>query len=366
MVFKKSGVDLFQIKRQNIPGYLGYLRVYDQRDGRWYNDLDNPFDLLSQRKRGNEVTFVKRFHNAPFTLAVRLRLDDFGLLWQIEGRKAKPDVADRSLRVGFNLPLQAGWHVWAPCRDGDFVFDGMEDFNFDHLQVSYVSGRDIILPMASHYSRALDAGYSMLLPLDARVPMAAFQFENGDKGFNWGYAEKPPQSLQTLEALNSYIGLVGGRPMKTELLVLFHGGDWRPALEQVYRRYQPFFDPDSPAIYDAEEVFVGGGIQTGNNPKSETDLGGKTLEVHGHFSTYGDYFQEGMDRWLKLNTLEGLYHRSRKRLARGTDDKGPHLPDDMDAYQTPQLDRRPHDRGHRQRPPRLRLAGHAASTRGTS
>lgn len=311
MAFKPSGVDLFQIKRQNIPGYLGYLRVYDQRDDRWYNGLKDPCRVRAT-KRGNKVTIAKRFAGAPFELKITLALDGFGLLWQAEARKTRRSVPDRSLRIGFNLPLQAGWHVWAPCRDGDFVFDGMDDFNFNHLQVSYVSPRDIILPMVSHTSREADAGYSMLLPLDAPVPMATFQFENGDKGFNWGYAAKPLQSLQTLECLQSYIGLVGNRPAKAQVHVLFHGGDWRLGLEQVYRRYQPFFDPDSPEIYDAEGVFLCGGIEVGHDTASHTALGLKTLEVHGHFSFYGDYFQEGRDRWLRISTLERLYHKWRK------------------------------------------------------
>ena len=312
LLFKKQGVDLFQIKRQNIPGYLGYLRVYDQRDDRWFNDLNGRFRITSGSKRGNTIRITKQFAGAPFELTITLSLDDFGLLWQAEARKVRHAVADRSLRVGFNFPLQAGWGVWAPCRDGDFVFDGMDDFNFNHVQVSYVSPRDIILPMVSHYSRDLDVGYSMLLPLDAPAPMATFQFENGEKGFNWGYAPKPPQSLQTLEALNSYIGLVGDRPTKTQVHLAFHGGDWRLGLEKVYHRWRDHFDPDSPAIYDAEGVFLCGGVEVGSDPKSHTDLGLKTLEVHGHFSTYGDYFQAGQDRWLKINTLERLYHKWRK------------------------------------------------------
>jgi len=321
LFFKQRGVDLFQIKRQNIPGYLGYLRVYDQQDDRWYSDLKGRSCVLSAKRRGNKLTLTKRFGDAPFFLMITLSLDDFGLLWQVEAWKVVAKGADRSMRVGFNVPLQAGWRVWAPCRDGDFVFDGMEDFNFNHLQVSYVSGRDIILPMVSHYSRDLDVGYSMLAPLDAPVPMATFHFENGDKGFNWGYAEKPPQSLQTLEALHSYIGLVGSRPLKTQVYLAFHGGDWRPGLEKVYHRWRDHFDPDSPAIHDSEGVFLCGGIEVGGDPKSHTDLGLKTLEVHGHFSYYGDYYQEGMDRWLKINTLERLYH-----TWRGT-------PDEKDAYQ---------------------------------
>ena len=311
LYFKRRKVDLFQIRRQNIPGYLGYLRVCDERDGRWYSDLTDRFRIVSASKRRNRIKLTKRFTGAPFVLTVTLALDDDGLLWQVQATKANAKVADRSMRVGFNVPLQTAWHVWAPCRDGDFVFDGMDDFNFNHVQVSYVSPRDVILPMVSHYSRELDVGYSMLEPLDARVPRASFVFENGDKGFNWGSARKPAESMQTLEAINSYIGLVGDRPMTTQVLLLFHAGDWRHGLKQVYERYREHFDPDSPEIYDCEGVFHCGGIEVGDDPKAHTDLGLKTLEVHGHFSTYSDYHQEGQDRWLRIGTLERLYHKWR-------------------------------------------------------
>ena len=309
-LWKRQDVDLFQIRRQNIPGYLGYLRVHDERDGRWYNDLTDRFRILAASKRRNTVRFTKRFVGAPFLLDITLRLDEGGALrWQVAARKANRKVADRSMRVGFNVPLQTAWHVWAPCRDGQFVFDGMDDFNFNHVQVSYVSPRDIILPMVSHYSPELDAGYSLLEPIDAPVPMATFQFENGTKCFNWGTARKPPESMHTLEALNSYIGLVGERPMATEVMLIFHGGDWRLGLQKVYHRWRDHFDPDSPEIYDAEGVFKCGGIEVGDDTEAHTALGLKTLEVHGHFSYYSDYFQDGNDRWLRIAALERLYHK---------------------------------------------------------
>ncbi|NQT87089.1 hypothetical protein HQ560_10010, partial [bacterium] len=307
-LFKKQRVDLFQIRRQDIPGYLGYLRVYDQRDDRWYNDLKDPFRIVRASRRGNRVTLTKRFVGAPFLVTVVLDLSDEGLSWEVRATKARPNVRDRSLRVGFNLPLQASWRVWAPCRDGDFVFDGMDAFNFNHVQVSYVSPRDVILPMVSHYSRDLDVGYSVLAPLDAPTPMASFQFENGDKGFNWGSQAKPAATLQTLEAMNAYIGLVGDRPMSTGVRVLFHAGDWRPALEQVFDQYRNYFVPDSPAIYDSEGCFKCGSIDVADALDEHLALGLKTLEVHGHFSWYGDYYQDGSDRWLRLNILERLYH----------------------------------------------------------
>ena len=313
LYFKKEKVDLFQLRRQNIPGFAGYLRVYDERDGRWYNDLLDKFRLTKAAKRGNRITLTKRFAGAPFSLTITFELEGGFLLWQVHAEKANSKVSDRSLRVGFNWPLQAGWDVWAPCRDGEFTFDGMDDFNFNHVQITFVSPREIILPMVSHYSKHLDVGYSMLEPMDAKVPAARFQFENGDKGFAWGYARKQPHAFHTLEAMNYYIGLVGKRPMTTQVMLTFHAGDWRPGLGKVYKRWQEYFDPDAEVIYDYEGVFHCGGIEVGEDPKRWTDLGLKTLEVHGHFEAYCDYYQDGKDRWRRIGAKEHIYHKWRRR-----------------------------------------------------
>ena len=315
--FKKKNLDLFQLRRQNIPGYAGYIRIYDEREGKWYNDLAGRFRVTKAAKRGNRITLTKKFQGAPFVLTIVLELEGGFLTWRVQAQKANASVADRSLRVGFNFPLQAGWKVWAPCKDGDFTFDGMDDFNFNHVQITFVSPREIILPMVSHYDKDLDVGYSMLEPIDAKVPAARFQFENGEKGFNWGYARKQPQAFHTLETLNYYIGLVGKRPMSTEVMLTFHEGDWRCGLGRIYKRWREYFDPDSQAIYDCEGVFHCGGIEVGEDPKPYTDLGLKTLEVHGHFEAYSDYYQDGKDRWLRVGLMERLHRKWQEAVPPG-------------------------------------------------
>jgi hypothetical protein len=310
--FKRAKCDLFGIRKQDIPGYVGHLRVHDEYDEVTYSELTDRIRVVRASKRGNRVTVVKRFVGAPFELKVTFELDKRALTWTVEATKADAKVADRSLRVGFNMPLHAGWKVWAPCHGGDFAFDGMDDFNFNHVQVSYVSPRDIILPMVSHYSPSLDVGYSILEPIEAKVPAAKFQFENGQKCFNWGYTQKHPHQVQSLECLNYYIGLAGDRTMRTEVKLLFHEGDWRPALGQVYEMYREYFDPDSPEIYESEGVYHCGGVDVGRDTDFYTDLELKCLEVHGHFSYYGDYFYEGEDDWIALRVWEGLYRKWRQ------------------------------------------------------
>ncbi len=311
--FKRAKVDLMGQLRQNMAGQVGYLRVYDERAGRWYDDLHDRFRITKAVKRGNRITLTKRFAGAAFVLTERLELDETSLVWTVQAVKANGKVLDRSLRVGFNVPLHAGWDVWAPCADGQFTFDGMDSFNFNHLQVSYISPREIILPVVSHYSKDLDVGYSVLLPIPDKVPAARFQFENGQKLFNWGNNLKPVWKAPTLEVLNYYIGLVGDRTMTTRVELVFHEGDWRPGLGKVYRKYRPYFDPDSQAIYDFEGAFHCGGTYVAEDTKHWTALGLKTLEVHGHFKYYGDYYQAGQDRWLRNAVIEGLYRRWRQQ-----------------------------------------------------
>jgi len=307
--FKKAGVDPVRLLSQNMEGRAGYLRVYDERDGRWYNDLTDRFRVTAAAKRGNRVTLTKKFAGAPFVLTVSMELTAQSLVWTVQARKANKKVADRSLRVGFNVPLQPGWDVWAPCRDGQFTFDGLDSFNFNHVQVTFVSPREIILPMVSHYSKALDVGYSVLLPMCDKVPAARFQYENGEKLFNWGYNLKPAWKQPTLETLNYYIGLTGEKPMKTRVEMVFHAGDWRPGLGKVYDKYREYFDPDSKAIYDFEGVFACAGTYVGEDTASWVRMGLKTLEVHGHFSYYSDYLQEGQDRWRRIGIAERVYRK---------------------------------------------------------
>lgn len=309
LFFRRAGIDLFRQVRGGIPGYVGGLRIYDEHDDRWYDDLRTDFAVSGARREGSAVRLTRRYAGAPFTVDLALRLEHDALHWEVEARKASPDVPDRSLRVYFNFPLIAGWDVWAPCDHGEITFDGMTPFEFMYVQVPYVSRQEIILPMVSHYHRRLNVGYSMVEPIDANVPAAKFLFNNGEKCFNWGSMHKDPRTVPVLEAVNYYIGLVGERPMRTKLMLMFHEGDWRCGLGKVYRRWREYFDPYNPAIYQREGCFLCGGVDSADEVDKLLAMGLKTLEVHGHFQDYCDYFNDGRDRWLRISTKERIYHR---------------------------------------------------------
>ncbi|MBN1808751.1 MAG: hypothetical protein JW909_06750 [Planctomycetes bacterium] len=306
LVWSGKDLDLFQQVRGGIPGYIGAIRVYDEKDRVWYSDYETQFSVSNMRKKGKKISFDKRFRGAPFRLTVSFEGEKDCLRWRVAAEKANKKVEDRSLRVYFSMPLIAGWDFWAPCNHGEKAFDGMTAFEFMYTQIPYVSEQEIILPMISHYNRMLGVGYSMVEPIDANVPAAKFGFNNMDKCYNWGSMRKDARSAPVLEAVNYYIGLVGDRPMTTEVMIFPHEGGWRPGLGLVYRRWQEYFDPFNDAIYDREGVFMCGGIQVSDNVDAYKRMGLKTLEVHGHFQDYCDYFQAGKDRWLRINVKETL------------------------------------------------------------
>src|SRR4051812_37684379 len=128
--FKERDVDLFRQVRQNQPGWIGGLRVFDEREQRWFSDLEHESTLSAMARRGDTVAFSKRFAGAAFRLDVVLRLEADALHWEVRAEKLDPAAADRSLRVYFFLPLIAGWDVWAPAHDAEFTFDGMTSFEY--------------------------------------------------------------------------------------------------------------------------------------------------------------------------------------------------------------------------------------------
>ena len=337
LLFKHAGLDLFRQLRGGIPGYVGAVRIYDEADDRWYDDLRTPFTIHDARRDGNGIRLTRRYADAPFTVDLELRLEEDAFHWEVTAEKASPDVADRSLRVYFSFPLIAGWDVWAPCANGEITFDGMTPFEFMYVQVPYVSRQEIILPMVSHYHRELNVGYSMVEPIDANVPAAKFIFNNGEKCFNWGSMHKDLRNIPVLEAVNYYVGLVGERPMRTKVMLMFHEGDWRCGLGMVYSRWREYFEPFNPAIYEREGGFLCGGVDNSDEVDKLLAMGLKTLEVHGHFSEYCDYFNHGRDRWLRNRTRERVYHRMVRERTGGPSPKAWQAPSPVSAADVEQF-----------------------------
>lgn len=305
LLFRKKKVDLFQQLRGGIPGYIGGIRIYDELEKRWYSDMETPLRVSRARKSGNKVSFMKQFKGAPFSVKVTLNLEKDALDWVVEAEKKNRKVADRTLRVFFQMPLIAGWNVWAPCKGGkEFQFDGMTGFEFMYLQVPWVSDYEVILPMTTHFDKGLDVGYSIMEPIDGQVPAAKFQFSNGEKCFNWGAFEKDPVYAPYLEAVNTHIGLTGTRKMKTRVMMMFHEGCWRPGVGKVFKRWKEFFVPPNPSMYKDEGVFTCSTLELDYETARKGHL--KTMEVHDHFEHYCTYFNT-KPKWMKNHIKETLW-----------------------------------------------------------
>ncbi len=306
LVFKKTKLDLFEQKRGGIPEYAGCIRIFDELDRRWYSDMETPSRISAFKAGGGKISFVKDFSKAPFKLGISFSLDRGVLVWNVEVEKKGKSVADRSLRVHFQMPAIPGWNVWAPCRGGEnIIFDGLTTFNFEHVQTSWVSDFEVALPMMSHFSPADDVGYSMLNPIEDKVPASRFFFSNAEKGFNWGNFRKRLENSPHLELCNYYIGLVGRRPMRTRMMMIFHGGCWRPALGKVFERWREYFIPNNPKMYDMEGVFHCTGVKD-LELASATRAHLKTYELHEHFAYYGKYHHDEK-KWFRNSVRESLW-----------------------------------------------------------
>jgi len=101
--------------------------------------------------------------------------------------------------------------------------------------------------------------------------------------------------------------------MKTQITMMFHEGDWRPGVGKVFKKWREYFVPQSDTIYKYEGVFTCEGIQTADDIQRCKDFGIKTLEVHGHFEHYSDYYQDGKNNWIKLDVKERYFHKHGKK-----------------------------------------------------
>ena len=315
MVWNGKGVDIFKQLRQNIKGYIGGLRIYDEKARKWYTDYNSPFTVSNFRAGVKNISFNKYYKGSEFKLKVVFTAEKDCIDWSVEIEKNNKKVKDRSIRVYFIMPLIAGWDVWAPAYLGEFTFDGMASFEYMYSQIPYFGNKEIVVPILSHFNKTLDAGYSIIVPYDKKVPAAKFQFQNGERVFDWGTQEKKYiEDNPVLEVVNYYIGLIGARKLQTSCKIFLHEGDWRPGLGLTFEKYKNYFVPQAKDIYKKEGVFQCGGIKTADFIKEEKKLGLKYLEFHGHFPSYGYYFPKE-ESWKTIGVSERLYHQSKGKLS---------------------------------------------------
>jgi len=314
----KEKIDLFAQARGKNRGYIGGLRIYDELDRCWYDDFNSEPQVLNAvlSKRGDKLTLEKRYRGCPFHVKLEFAFRGAALDWNVT--LMQDQEVNREVRVEFFVPLISGWMLWtaANCKaDADaaglntpWPFDGMSSFEYMYNQGPYFADREVLLPVFSMYNAKLDAGLTFSEHIERNIPASKFQFSNADRAFNWGFQEQPhTQDLPYFEHVHYYIGMHGQKPCKTGGIIYFHGGHWRPGLGLVYKRYQEYFDPPVPAVWERAGVFECGSIFTADRVEDFKSFGGRYLEVHGHFPFYGDYFYTDSKVWHGIDYLEDKF-----------------------------------------------------------
>ena len=288
-----KNTDLFKQLRQNIPGYIGGIRIYDELEKKWYSDHTSSFKVSDFKAGSKKISFKKDYKGSSFLVKITFTAEKDSLDWAVEIEKKSRKTADRGLRVYFFLPMIAGWEVWAPAFKGEFTFDGMTSFEYMYGQIPGVGNHEITVPVISHFSKELDIGFSVIVPYDKKVPASKFQFQNGEKCFNWGNQEKDDiEKNPVLEVVNYYIGVTGNRKLKTSCKIFLHEGDWRPGLGLPFEKYKEYFVPETKTVYKNEGIAQCCTPHLTERMLKERKLGVKFLEFHGHFAWYGCYFPE--------------------------------------------------------------------------
>ena len=166
-----KNTDLFKQLRQNIPGYIGGIRIYDELEKKWYSDHTSSFKVSDFKAGSKKISFKKDYKGSSFLVKITFTAEKDSLDWAVEIEKKSRKTADRGLRVYFFLPMIAGWEVWAPAFKGEFTFDGMTSFEYMYGQIPGVGNHEITVPVISHFSKELDIGFSVRL---------AFRNKGGD------------------------------------------------------------------------------------------------------------------------------------------------------------------------------------------
>lgn len=304
--WKRNGVDLLAQLRRPVAGYIGGIRVFDEVSRKWYDDFTGRFKVRWLKKGPRQAVFEKRFERAPFKATVRMALEKDCIAWDVALTQPAGRRGNRQVKVVQFLPLIAGWDVWAPAVDTPFKFDGMSSFEYMYNQGPCMGGREVVVPVLSHYSAELDVGFTVCDYLERNVPASKFQFANGCRHFNWSQYFSAPnwEDYPYLEIVHSYIGMRGRKGCRTGVRIFTHEGDWRPGLGRVVEHYRDFFYPPVEAIWERTGVYTCGGVNTAFELERARLLGLKYLEVHGHFPWYGNYFNEDESEWETIDTLE--------------------------------------------------------------
>ena len=177
--------------------------------------------------------------------------------------------------------------------------------NFMYHVGPYYNGSETTLPLISLYDGGRDCGFQFAAPADAFIPGLHFEYSNRG-GYAWGSQRKDDPALYPhLDVIHNFVGLHGTQPCRIPMEIYAGNGCYRELLGQYVAAYQPMFFPKCDKIWERVGTFFCGGINLAFEDelrKFYKAVGGKYLELHGHFKYYGKYYNEG--EWETLSSYE--------------------------------------------------------------
>ncbi|MFH0937872.1 MAG: hypothetical protein V1899_01080 [Planctomycetota bacterium] len=315
LLHKASGIDLCAEKQENQLAQIAGVRIWDDLAERWWDDFTDPGSLSDIEATPGHLTFVKHFDGCPFVVRHVIDLSENPSRWNLDITQNQ-DV-NRGLEVVFQVPLIAGWKYFAACaaghtdedgRPGDCVFDGNTFFNFMYHVGPSFNGNETTLPLFALYKSEADAGLQFAAPGGAEVP--AVWYEYGNRGqYAWGSQRKDVPALYPhLDIKYRFIGLHGTKTCHVPMDIYFGRGDHRPLLGQFVEKHRSMFFPKCDKVWDRVGTFQCSRVDLAEDDAKRAfykAVGGKYLELHGHFPYYGQYWNEG--EWGAV----GEYERAR-------------------------------------------------------
>ncbi|MCD6364727.1 MAG: hypothetical protein J7M14_02510 [Planctomycetes bacterium] len=311
-VHAASGVDLCAEIRANQLGQIGGVRVWDDLDKRWWDDFENPGAVTDVRISEGRLSFTKTYDGCPFRVVHELAVAGDTIAWNL--RISHDSDVNRGLTVCYQVPMVAGWRYFAACLNGRLdqngqvghcEFDGNTLFNFMYHVGPYSGGSETTLPLFSMYQHESDTGLQFAAPGDAEIPCLWFEYANRG-AYAWGSQRKDnPACYPHLDILHKFVGIHGRKACRVPLRIYFGPGDYRPLLGRFFEDHKDMFLPKCDKTWERVGTFQCGGLAMAEDDEARAfykAVGGKYLELHGHFPYYGQYWNEG--RWASVNEYE--------------------------------------------------------------
>jgi len=285
----------------------GGLEVFDERDRKWYSDLQTACTLKEVIVSGREVCFVKQFEGAPFVLRCSWRAGGDGIRLHVEAA-LRGGGENRSVRVSVVLPVTRGLLSWAPSYPppSDVLQNPVSYCYLADEQGKARTGIPMLTLM--HPGKG---GISLVMPFE--VPKV--QLNMGVEPYDptpWYVPERigrmnagvevdtisPPGAGElgdrpVIRFTEKHVGLRPGKVLPFAMWLFAHEPDWRPALGKVVQTYADYFEPH-PAF---RSLF---GPRYGANPSNVADekiaalrrYGVTHCWFHGHFEFHGEFLTD--------------------------------------------------------------------------